>query len=129
VALKSRLRASRPRAIGRPKGWPSKSRGTRLSGILSIASKPKSSSTWVAVDRPAPEGPVISTKRCSVCASIGSGAEGSQIIVTSIQPFTLKIEHQGGRKMVILHPPHKGQRKSHDRDLSARGKSVGFRVF
>ena len=52
---------SRPGARPAP---PANSRGRKLSGRLSIASKPRSSSAPIAVERPAPAGPLMMTMCC-----------------------------------------------------------------
>ena len=61
---KSRLRGSIPITTGRSRAPPAKSRGRKLIGRLSIASKPRSSSAPIAVDRPAPAGPLMMTMCC-----------------------------------------------------------------
>ena len=61
---KSRLRGSIPITTGRSAAPPANSRGRKLIGRLSIASKPRSSSASIAVDRPAPGGPLMMTMCC-----------------------------------------------------------------
>ena len=66
LEAKSLLRVSSPSANGRCKAGPSSKRGARVSGRLSMASKPTSSRALIAVVLPAPEGPVTSTT-CVIC--------------------------------------------------------------
>ena len=60
---KSRFRTSMPMAMGGSCPGPSNARSKRLSGMLSIVSKPTSSSALIAVVRPAPDAPVTITTR------------------------------------------------------------------
>jgi hypothetical protein len=62
-------------------------RGISVSGRLSIASKPRSSSTLIADDRPAPEGPLTRTTLAARSISLrhDEGASSSRLASSSVQ--------------------------------------------